>query len=130
MKISYSNCFSSADNISIFKVFVFTILTMASYANCSHVSAQCPISATVYGYAPSLSVNATLLTAFSLIMVVQLIQGVAWKTWGFMIIFVLGSLCEVIGKLELLSELKTKLMVEKGYSGRLMLHSNPWNYNR
>jgi hypothetical protein len=44
------------------------------------VSAQCPISATAYGYAPSLSVNATLLTAFSLIAVVQLIQGVAWKT--------------------------------------------------
>ncbi|KAN0122999.1 hypothetical protein V8E51_001325 [Hyaloscypha variabilis] len=62
-------------------------------------------------YAPSLSANEIFLAAFSLSAVVQLIQGVAWKTWGFMIAFVLGSLCEVIG-----------------YSGRLMLHSNPWNY--
>jgi hypothetical protein len=78
------------------------------------VSAQCPISATAYGYAPSFSVNATLLAAFSLIAVVQLIQGAARKTLGFMILFVLGSLCEVIGNSKLLlSELKTKLKVEK-----------------
>jgi hypothetical protein len=74
---------------------------MASYANCFQVSAQCPISATAYGYVPSLPINATFLTVFGLLAVVQLMQGVAWKTWGFMIALVLGSLCEVIGMLEL-----------------------------
>jgi len=39
--------------------------------------------------------------------------------------FVLRSLYKVIGKLELPPELKTKLIVEKGYSKRLMLHFNP-----
>jgi hypothetical protein len=58
------------------------------------------VSSTVYGYAPSLPANAILLTVFSLVAVVQLIQGVTWKAWGFMIAFVLGSSCEVIGELK------------------------------
>jgi len=83
---------------------------MMSYTNCLEVSAQCPVTATALGYAPSLPGNATLLAVFSLVVVAQLIQGIGWKTWGFMTAFVFGSLIEVIG-----------------YSGRLMLHSNPWS---
>jgi hypothetical protein len=45
-----------------------------------------------------------------------------------MIAFVLGSLCEVIGKLELLG-FKDKANVQKGYIERVILHSNRWNYN-
>jgi hypothetical protein len=76
---------------------------MANYTNCLYVSAQCPVTSTVYGYTPSLLANTTLLSVFSLVAVVQLIQGVAWKTWGFMIAFVLGSWCEVIGEFKVQS---------------------------
>ena len=72
---------------------------MASYTNCFESSAQCPVTASALGYAPSLPANATLLAVFSLVAVVQLIQGVAWKTWGFMTTFVLGSIIEIIGEL-------------------------------
>ena len=45
--------------------------------------------------------------------------------------FVLGSLVEVIGKLEVGSLQTTKLesLLTKGYSTRLTLYSNPWNQN-
>jgi hypothetical protein len=71
---------------------------MATYKDCLEVSAQCPVTATAYGYAPSLPANATLLAVFSLVLLAQLIQGVGWKTWGFMTAFVLGNLMEVIGE--------------------------------
>jgi hypothetical protein len=74
---------------------------MTSYTNCLKVSAECPVTATAYGYAPSLPANATLLAVFSLVLVAQLIQGVGWKTWGFMTAFVVGSLIEVIGEREI-----------------------------
>jgi hypothetical protein len=71
---------------------------MASYTNCFKVSAQCPVTASALGYDPSLPANATFLAVFSLVAVVQLIQGVVWKTWGFMTAFVLGSVLEIIGE--------------------------------
>jgi hypothetical protein len=71
---------------------------MATYTNCLKVSAQCPVTATVYGYAPSLPANATLLAIFSIVLAAQLIQGVGWRIWGFMTAFVLGSLVEMIGE--------------------------------
>ncbi|ESZ96663.1 hypothetical protein SBOR_2922 [Sclerotinia borealis F-4128] len=84
---------------------------MASYVNCLKVSDECPISATAYGYTPSLAANATLLAIFSIITLAQMIQGVKYRTWGFMATFVLGSLCEVVG-----------------YAGRVMMASNPWSH--
>ena len=74
---------------------------MTSYTNCLKVSAGCPVTAAAFGYVPSLPANATLLAVFSLVLVAQLIQGAGWRTWGFMTAFVLGSLIEVIGKLNL-----------------------------
>ncbi|KAF7876649.1 hypothetical protein EAF04_001734 [Stromatinia cepivora] len=84
---------------------------MAYYANCLKVSDECPISATAYGYAPSLAANATLLAIFCIITLAQLIQGFKYQTWAFTATFMLGSLCEVIG-----------------YAGRIMMASNPWSH--
>lgn len=78
---------------------------MATYANCFEVSAQCPATASGIGYAPSLPANITLVAVFSLVTVVQLIQGMAWKTWGFTTAFVLGSVIEIIGELNRSAEL-------------------------
>lgn len=83
---------------------------MASYINCVGVSDECPISATAYGYAPSLAANATLLAIFSIITIAQMIQGVKYHTWGFTTAFMLGGFFEILG-----------------YAGRIMMASNPWN---
>lgn len=86
--------------------------TVATYASCNHVTTDCPVSATAYGYTPSVGPNVILLSMSGLVTIAQLLQGIGWRTRGFMAAFVLGSLCEIIG-----------------YAGRLMLHSNPWNYD-
>jgi hypothetical protein len=99
---------------------------MASYADCFQLSAQCPVKASALGYVPSLQANATFLAVFSLITVAQLIKGIVWKTWGFMTAFVLGSLLEIIGEFEVTTYYKQYLL-NKGYSARLILYSNPWS---
>jgi hypothetical protein len=71
---------------------------MANYTSCFGVSDACPVSATVYGYTPTLPANATLLSIFSLVAVVQFLQGIMWKSGGFMIVFVIGSLLEIVGE--------------------------------
>jgi hypothetical protein len=83
---------------------------MASYADCFQLSAQCPVTASALGYVPSLPANATFLAVFSLVAVVQLMQGIAWKTWGFMNAFVLGSLLEIIGEFEV-----TAIVINNAY---------------
>ena len=70
---------------------------MANYSNCFEVSAQCPDTASALGYTPSLPANVTLLGLFTVLAIVQLIQGAAWKTWGFMIALMLGSTFEITG---------------------------------
>jgi hypothetical protein len=65
--------------------------------SCSQVTTLCPVTATIYGHTPSLPTNATLLSIFSLVAAVQLMQGMAWRTWGFMTAMVFGSLCEIAG---------------------------------
>ncbi|THV48040.1 hypothetical protein BGAL_0271g00060 [Botrytis galanthina] len=84
---------------------------MSYYANCLKVSDECPVSATPFGYAPSLPANATLLAIFCIVTIAQLIQGFRYQTWGFTATFILGSLCEVIG-----------------YAGRVMMASSPWSH--
>lgn len=97
---------------------------MATY--CFAVSEQCPVSASALGYTPSLPANVTLLAIFSIVGIVQLIQGAAWKTWGFMIAFMLGSMVEAFGKSKLPLNSPTGLTLE-GYFGRLILNTNPWS---
>lgn len=80
-----------------------------SYQNCLSVSLACPVSATIYGYYPSLGANAFFCGFFGLALFVNLFLGLRYKTWTFTIALALGSLTECIG-----------------YVGRILLHSNPW----
>lgn len=100
---------------------------MASYTNCFEVSEQCPATASALGYTPSLPANVTLLAIFGLIGIVQLIQGAAWKTWGFMTAFVLGSMIEIFGEFKRPPKACTLLTI-KGYFARLILNINPWSH--
>ncbi|KAF1829406.1 RTA1-domain-containing protein [Decorospora gaudefroyi] len=72
--------------------------------------APCTVERTLYGYYPSLGANAFFAAFFGICLLVQLVQGVRFKTWTFMIALVLGCLGEVIG-----------------YIGRLMMNHNPYD---
>jgi hypothetical protein len=71
----------------------------------------CPVELTVYGYLPSLAANITLVALFVLSAMVHTYLGIRWKTWFFMGCMVVGALNAVVG-----------------YSARIILHSNPFNY--
>lgn len=79
------------------------------YADCHTVSPSCPLSSTVYQYQPSLGANAFFLAFFALCAILQLLFGLKYRTWTFLVALVLGSACEAIG-----------------YIGRVMLHFDPW----
>ena len=81
-----------------------------STQDCLSVSDACPVSATIYGYYPSLPANAFFCAFFGITLIANLILGTLTKTWTFMIALALGSLTECIG-----------------YTGRILLHQNPWS---
>lgn len=78
--------------------------------NCLSVSPACPVSASIYGYYPSLPANAFFCAFFGLALVANLILGTRYKTWTFMIALALGSLTECVG-----------------YVGRILMHGNPFS---
>lgn len=77
--------------------------------NCLSVSEACPVSASIYGYYPSLGASAFFCAFFGLAFITNLILGIRYKTWTFMIALCLGCFAEAIG-----------------YVGRILLHSNPF----
>lgn len=79
-------------------------------SNCTSISANCPVEATVYGYYPDLGANAFFAAWFGLFLFAQLLLGIKFKTWAFMSAVALGCLAEMIG-----------------YIGRVIMHSNPWS---
>lgn len=58
---------------------------------------ECTIEGTLYGYYPSLGANAFFAAFFALCFIVQLVQGIRYKTWTYMIALCLGCLGEAVG---------------------------------
>jgi hypothetical protein len=81
-----------------------------SYINCTDISPECPVAATLYGYYPNLGANAFLAAVFALLLIAQLVIGTWKRTWTFMLAVSIG----VFGELA-------------GYIGRLIMHKNPWS---
>jgi len=73
--------------------------------------ALCRIDKSALVYRPSIAANGTFISLFSFAVILQIAQGVHWKTWGFMIAMLLGCIEEIIG-----------------YAGRLMLYNNPFSF--
>lgn len=69
----------------------------------------CPIDTSSLHYQPSIPLNSLLIALFGLSFVSNLIQGVKFKTWGFMIAMLFGNATEIIG-----------------YAGRIWAHHSPW----
>lgn len=82
------------------------------YSDCLSVSLQCPVEATIYGYAPNLGANAFFCAFFGLFLILNVILTIRFRTWFYGILIILGCAGEVAG-----------------YIGRIMMHNNPWDNN-
>ncbi len=72
----------------------------------------CPISDATVDYDPTLVGNALYLALFGLIIVVQFLQMLRWKTWSYSLCMMSGCVLEVVG-----------------YVGRVQMHFNPFAPN-
>ncbi|KAF1809832.1 putative RTA1 domain protein [Eremomyces bilateralis CBS 781.70] len=70
----------------------------------------CPVSESIYGYAPGLGENVFFTILFAVLAVAHAVQGSLHKTWSFLIAMCLGSASEAIG-----------------HGGRIILHSDAFN---
>ncbi|KAK5070980.1 hypothetical protein LTR64_003955 [Lithohypha guttulata] len=82
---------------------------MASF-QCFEVSPQCPVEYSIYGYYPSLPANAFLTAWFAVLFIPNIIFGIYYKTWTYMLALGFGCAIEALG-----------------YGGRIMLHQNPFS---
>ena len=77
---------------------------------CSSVTAACPVEASIYGYYPSLGWNTFFLAIFTTCTIIQLAQGIKWRTWSYTAFVGIGCAAEAIG-----------------YVGRIIMHPNPFS---
>src|SRR5438876_966758 len=81
------------------------------HANCT--LEVCPVEASVYQYLPSLAANGAFIAVYGLAAIVHVLLGLRWRgSWWFVACMVVGSLDEIVG-----------------YSGRVVLHSNPFDFS-
>lgn len=72
----------------------------------------CPLSEANFTYVPTLAGNVLYLALFAVMLPAQVVMGMRWKTWGYLIGMVGGLALEVIG-----------------YAGRIQLHYNPFPFD-
>lgn len=78
---------------------------------CTEVSLPyCPVESSIYGYAPSLPANAFFTAWFAALFIPNIVFGVYYKAWTYMLALGLGCAIEALG-----------------YGGRIMLHANPFS---
>jgi hypothetical protein len=87
-----------------------TVVFIPNSDTCSAVTDQCPVSATVYGYAPNLPGNILFAVWFGVIFVIGLGFGIRSKAWTFTLALGIGTGGEMLG-----------------YIGRLWMHQNAWS---
>ncbi|SPO01165.1 related to phospholipid-translocating ATPase [Cephalotrichum gorgonifer] len=71
----------------------------------------CPVEWSVYRYVPSLPANIVFAALFALAGLVHVYLGIRWRQWTFMGFMLLGCIVEIVG-----------------YAGRIMMHSNPFDF--
>lgn len=77
---------------------------------CTQVSLECPVSATTYGYYPSLGGNTFFAVFFGLAGIAHTMLGIRTRSWTFLIALGIGTFME-----------------SAGYIGRILMHYNPWS---
>ena len=66
--------------------------------HCHHVSAECSVEFSVYGYGPNLAATIVPIVVGGICLLASLWIGVRKKTWSYLVAVVTGILLEVIGK--------------------------------
>ncbi|EXJ71596.1 uncharacterized protein A1O5_05404 [Cladophialophora psammophila CBS 110553] len=79
-------------------------------ANCTEVTPRCPVENSIYGYYPSIGANAFFVAFFAMCGALQLLFGIRYKTWTYLIAMLLACVDQSLG-----------------YVGRVILHNNPFN---
>jgi hypothetical protein len=69
----------------------------------------CPIEAAQIPYAPNLAGNVLYLSIFSAALLANLVLGIWYRTWGYLVVMTFGCVLEVLG-----------------YVGRVQMHFNPF----
>jgi hypothetical protein len=77
---------------------------------CTDVGPYCPVEDTIYGYYPSLGLNAFFAAIFAALAIFHIAAGWLTKTWFLAYVLSVGCIAEAIG-----------------YAGRIMLHENPYD---
>jgi len=72
---------------------------------------DCPVEYTIYGYYPSFPANTFLAVWFGVFFFPNVVFGIYYKAWTYMIALAVGCAIEAIG-----------------YAGRLLLHDNPFSW--
>ena len=100
---------------------------MSSHYDCSEVTDVCLVENTIYGYRPSLPANAFFLALFLVCTIVQIAQGISWKTWTYMVALACGCLIEAIGMISETPGQKSVTDRVLGYTGRVIMNDNPYS---
>ena len=74
------------------------VINQDSTVNCTSVSQLCPVDQTVYGYAPNLGANVFFAVIFAITCIVNVVLGIRFRTWTYMIALGLGSFAEAVGE--------------------------------
>lgn len=74
------------------------MLVSRSSSHCTEVTPDCPVTGSIYGYAPNIAATYAFAIIFGLCALIQLIQLIKWRMWSFGIAVILGAISEVIGK--------------------------------
>jgi hypothetical protein len=74
--------------------------------------ATCPIDWAYINYLPNIPANVLFLAIFGLLLAAQIALGTWFRTWTYMGAMTAGLILEILG-----------------YIGRLMMHSNPFDFN-
>jgi hypothetical protein len=72
----------------------------------------CSVEYSVFQYVPSLAANSIFIALFVISGSIHLYQGIRSKQWFYMTAAIIGCITEVIG-----------------YIGRILLHTNPFDFN-
>ncbi|PWY88260.1 RTA1 like protein [Aspergillus heteromorphus CBS 117.55] len=81
-----------------------------STQTCTHVTPECPVTATTYGYYPNLGGNIFFTVFFGIFGAFQLGFGIHFRSWTMMTAMVVGAFMELAG-----------------YVGRILMNHNPWS---
>ncbi|KAK1974116.1 parasitic phase-specific protein PSP-1 [Colletotrichum cereale] len=85
------------------------LIAFGPRANCT--LELCSLEWSILRYQPSIPASATFIALFVLALIVQAVQGIWWKTWGFTASMICGCVLEIVG-----------------YVGRLIIHDNPFSF--